>query len=292
MANFFKKNAKMLLIGYAIALFATLIAGLFYMTNLANVHVYYSVDEKTGEISFNADDQITSTGMNNTDLFYYFGIRNLDVPDNIGFKVDSNGYILKTTKKGIDYLENADGEEVDFADNPNLYFAKSGYAKIVYDFQIAMSNYNTQIIIYCVICLICFAAMMIFSNHSRKIYYKSNLIIGVAMPLVVTIYTFIMMIVNFGLLGTFNQNFDLFRVVSVMQSSKIDSADKNSMAKSYQSILNNSQNFGSSCYFIQTIFYVLVIVYSLFLIIYTIYRYKECAKRRNEIIERAVQNND
>ncbi len=292
MANFFKKNAKMLLIGYAVVLFATLIAGLFYMTNLANVHVYYSVDEKTGEVSFKPDDQITSTGLNNTDLFYYFGIRNVDIPDNIGFKIDPNGYILKTTKKGIDYLENADGDEINFTDNPNLYFTTSGYAKIVYDFQIAMSNYNTQIVIYCVICLICFAIMMIFSNHSRKIYYKSNLFAGVAMPLVVTIYSVIMMVGNFSLLGTFNDNFDLFRVVSVMQSSKIDSADKNSMVKSYQSVLDNSQNFDSSCFFIQTIFFILVIVYSLFLICYTIYRYKECAKRRNEIIERAVQNND
>ena len=64
------------------------------------------------------------------------------------------------------------------------------------------------------------------------------------------------------------------------------------MATDYQRILNNSEGFGPSCYLIQAIFFIVVIVYSIFLIIYTVFRYNDSSKRRKEIIARAVQNND
>lgn len=273
MANFFKKNAKLLLIIYGVILFATLISGLFYMTNLANVHVYYTNTDKGP--TFSADDTITSTEMANYDLFYYFSYKNPDLPGKIGFTTDPNGLSIDES-----------------LDTPSKYFSESGYAQIVYDFQMAMSNYNTQIIIYAFIALICFAILLVFSNHSRKIYYKSNLCAGILVPVAIIIYTVIMMIQNFTLLGTFNEHFDLFRIVSVLQDSAISSAAKNKMINSYQSVLDNSQNFGASCYYIQTIFFAIIIVYSLFVIGYTIFRYKDSAQRRNEIIERAVQDND
>lgn len=273
MANFFKKNAKLLLIIYGVILFATLISGLFYMTNLADVHVYYSSD--VNGPSFSADDSITSTEMTNYDLFYYFSYKNPDLPNKIGFTTDPNGLSIDES-----------------LDTPSNYFSTSGYAKIVYDFQMAMSNFNTQIIIYSFICLICFALLLVFSNHSRKIYYKSNLCAGILVPVTISIYTIIMVVQNFVLLGTFTEHFDLFRVVSVLQDSSISSAAKNRMINDYQSILENSQNFGPSCYYIETIFFAIVFVYSLFVIGYTIFRYKDSAQRRNEILERAVQNND
>lgn len=269
MANFFKKNAKLLLIAYAVILFATLVSGLFYMTSLANVHVYYSVNKDTSEVSFSYDDEITSTGLSNRDLFKYFGTKIDNLPEGLGYTTDDNNY-------GVD----------------STYFVDQGYAKTVYDFQMAMSQYNTQIIVYSIIGLLCFCVMMIFSNHSRKVYYKSNLFAGIAMPVAVTIYTVIMLVQNFALMGTFNQNIDLFRTVSVLQDPKITPAAKSLLSRDYQRILDKSVGFGDSCFWVQSIFYVVVIAYSLFLIVYTIYRYKESTKRRNEIIERAVQNND
>ena len=268
MANFFKKNAKFILIIYAVILFATLISGLFYMTSLANVHVYYSVDSETGVISFGSQDQIASTGQNNLQLFKYFGTKNENLPEGLGYDTDPNN--------GKQY---------------STYFADAGYARIVYDFQVAMSDYNTQIILFSIIGLICFCILMIFSNHSRKIYYKSNLYAGILMPGIVSVYTIIMMIQNFSLMGVFHDNAGLFRTVYVLQNPKISDKDKGNMTD-YQLILDNSTGFNDSCYWIQTLFFALVLVYSIFLIAYTIFRYKDSTKRRNEIIERAVQNND
>ena len=270
MANFFKKNAKLLLITYAVIIFATLVAGLFYLTSLGNVHIYYSIDANTSEPTFSSDDTISSTGLTNLQVFKYFGnseVKN-NLPDYVNYDVDpDNGGMYST------------------------FFADKGYAKIVYDFQIAMSDYNTQIIIYCIISLLCFCVMMIFSNHSRKIYYKSNLYSGILMPTAVGVYTVIMMIQNFSLMAVFNENYHLFRTVTVLQDPKINDRTKGNMVD-YQLILDNSQGFGDSCYWVQTIFYSVVLLYSLFLIVYTIYRYKESTKRRNEVIERAVQKND
>ena len=268
MADFFKKNAKLLIVLYGVIIFATLISGLFYMTSVANIHVYYEIDGD--KINYNSDSSITD-GVTNANLFTYFGNANVDKPDYVVYEFGTD------PNNG---LENS------------VYFAESGYAEIVYNFQMAMSNFNTQIIVFSIVALLCFAVMMIFSNHSRKVYYKSNLYAGCIMPLIVIIYSVVMLIQNFVLMGVFNKNFDLFRTVSVLQDPKIKDASKLLMATDYQRILNNSEGFGPSCYWIQAIFFIVVIVYSIFLIVYTMFRYNDSSKRRKEIIARAVQNND
>ena len=62
------------------------------------------------------------------------------------------------------------------------------YARIVFDFKNSLDAFNDLIVTFSIIGLICFAGLLICANHSRKVYYKSNLILGIVFPLVVIVF--------------------------------------------------------------------------------------------------------
>lgn len=182
-------------------------------------------------------------------------------------------------------------EYFDFSDTTFGYDAYDAAEKI-YDFQIAMSSFNTFLIVYAVIAYIAFAIMLIFSNHSRKVYYKSNLFAGILMPFIIIVFGIISLIRNFGLLANFNENYDLYRLTSFLMDPKIQDGTKTLAQEDYNIVLENSTRCNSLGFTIATVACVIVIIYSALMIVYTIFRYKECAKRRNDILERAANNND
>ncbi len=165
-------------------------------------------------------------------------------------------------------------------------------ADMVRNYQLEVSSFNTFIIVYAIIGLICFAIMLIFSNHNRRVYYKSNLYVGILMPLVVIIFTIIAFIRNIGVLGTFSANKDLFRIVSFLQDPLVDVPTKISSFSDYSVITNSSSRFNGAGFYVAMAAFIIVAIYSVLLIVYSVYRYKDSTKRRNDIMERAANKND
>lgn len=263
MTDFLRKRSKLILLIYAAVLGLVVVAALYYITSIANVHIAYTINS-AGVVAVNADSEFDSTGVVNTYFFRYFELSKNNLTDK--YSVVSAG-----------------AESV---------VLKYGYADIVRNFQIDISSFNTLMIVYAVIGYLCFAAMLIFSNHSRRVYYKSNLYVGIVAPLVVVVFSIVMIIKNFSLLGTFNQHFDLFRIVSFLMNPDTQDGQKELAINNYDLILNNTTNFNSLNFTIATIVFVVVIIYSILLMVYTVFRYKDSTKRRNEILERAANKND
>lgn len=272
MANFLKNKSKWIILTYAIIIALILLYALVYMTNFANVHVYYNISK--GQVQINRTSTLVINSSHNGQLFKYF---------------ENLGLVLTRGQKDLypNPLYSAIGDS-----RGAETFTESGLAKIVYDFQTDMSTFNDQLITYFCVCIVLFACLMIMSNHNRKVYYISNLITGIAVPLAILIYTIIMMVKNFDLMKTFNDNVDLFKAVAYLQDVNITASEKAVAYKNWDQIKDATTSVNSSIFIIGTILFIVIIVYSLFLIIYTVYRYKECSKRRAEIIERAAKKND
>ncbi len=273
MANFLKNKSKWIILTYAIILSLVLLYALVYMTNFADVHVYYSKNTD-GVISFSAQNTLTINSSQNGQLFKYF--QNLAVNVSTGKTADYPNPLYSLIGKH----------------SGGTTFVDSGLAQIVYDFQTDMSEYNDQLIVYFCVCIVLFACMLIASNQSRKVYYISNLVVGITVPLAVTVYTIIMMVKNFALMGTFNDNVDLFKAVAYLQDQNVTVSDKVVSYKDWSQIEDATTSVNSTVFIIGTILFIVLIVYSVLLIVYTVYRYKECSKRRAEIIERAAKAND
>jgi len=263
MAEFLKNKAKLIVLAYGVLLLAALIFGIFYMTQYAHIHIAYSL--QGGKASY-SDDLTIGSFATNMDLFQYFN----DSTDSTSPLLAG---ITKTAKTVVD----------------------AGYADIIYKFQTSMSSFNTLILVFMLLSIVCFAVMLIFSNQSRKVYYKDNLYVGILMPFLVIVFNFILMIMNFGLMGDFNANSNLYKTTSFLMNPNIDPVLKQ---KAFNQggfndvILPNTQDVNAITYIIATLVFIIVIVVSVLMMVYTVYRYKECAKRRNDIIERAANNND
>ena len=263
MAEFLKNKAKIIVLAYGVIIFAALVFGIFYMTQYAHIHIAYSL--QGGKAAF-SDDLTVGSFATNMDLFQYFND-----------STDSTSPLLvgltKTAKTVVD----------------------AGYADQIYNFQTSMSSFNTLILVFMLLSIVCFAVMLIFSNQSRKVYYKDNLYVGILMPFIVIVFNFILIIMNFGLMGDFNAHQDLYKTTSLLMDPNVDPVIKQ---KAFQqggytnTILPNTENVNATTFAIATVVFVIVIAVSVLMMVYTIYRYKECAKRRSDIIERAANNND
>lgn len=176
----------------------------------------------------------------------------------------------------------ADGDFVDLGNNFD------DYAMVVYEYRNELNAYNDLLFTFGLISLVALVFLYIFANHSRRIYYKSNLFAGVILPLVPLVFSVIMIVNVLDLMGTFNDNYDLFNFVSVLQNNVTSG---NAYDWSMPTIMD-AYSCSSLTFILTMVYFIVVIVYSLFVTIYSVYRYKSCAKERAEIIDRAVANND
>jgi hypothetical protein len=186
----------------------------------------------------------------------------------------SNEYVFKYFSEG-----KATGFSTNFDD----------YKMIVYNFQVQLSKVNDLIIYLGVACLVCFALLLVLSNHNRRIYYKSNLFGGVLLPLVVVVLNVILLAQNFSVMTKFNegQNFELFNLVSLLQGdSQIVYSQKE------YSVLQSNFTCDNLTFILFTVLFVIVIAYSVFMAIYAVLKYKATAEERAEIVKKAVANND
>lgn len=272
MADFMKNKAKLIFIIYGIIIALVIVSALFYMTYVTNVHIAYS--NGVDGVEFARDSMFNSTGATNSALFSYFR-RNTDA---------ASPFFSDTLASNYEAIEG----EVGNHNILNYGIDGVSFARTIYNFQVSMSSFNTMLLVFGLLSLIAFAIMLVFSNQSRKIYYKSNLYVGVLMPFVVVVFSLIALIMNFSLWGNFNKNYDLYRVTSYLQDPAIAAIDKAKLNSNYSIVSDGINQFGAFGYVLVTIILAIVIIASVFMAVYSVYRYKECAKRRNDILERAA----
>jgi len=274
MADFMKQRAKLIFIIYGIIIALIIVGALFYMTYVTNVHIAYTMGPDG--IEFARDSLFNSTQATNSALFTYFR-QNTDA---------ASPFYSATLAQNFDAVEG----EVGSHNILNYGIDGVSFARTIYNFQTGMSSFNTMLLVFGVISLVAFAIMLIFSNHSRKIYYKSNLYVGILMPFVVIVLSLVALIMNFSLLANFNKNYDLYRVTSYLQDPAISALEKSKLNKDYSIVTDGVGQFSAFGYVLVTVILAIVIIASVFMVVYTIYRYKECAKRRNDILERVANN--
>lgn len=280
MIKFLTKNSKAFYITFGIMVALMFIAALYFITNYAHVHVYYTL-EANGAISAFDRTAETTLGYSNKNLFDYFtknaGIITYD-SDGVGILVNGQAWVTQNPETSAKFMSMF----------PDAAQFSTVYAPIIFDFQVAMSQYNDLIVIFGVIGIVCFALLLVFANHSRRIYYKSNLIAGVVLPLVVVVFAIIMIVKNVGLMNVFNENYDLFNVTSVLQNPAYS-------AQAVQLDIDwivDKFSCNSITFIVYTVIYSIIIIYSLFLVAYACIKYKFTGQEREEIIKRAVVEND
>lgn len=255
MSKFLTNKAKYIYFALGIMMFIVLIGALLYMTQYAHIHVYFTRSAKN-VISFAAD---TEDALNNSNqVLYDFFARTTDT----------------TFGAGVNF-GNSIGDNL---------------ATTVYNFQVAMSSFNNLILTFSIVGLICFAGLIVLSNHNRKIYYTSNLVGGIVLPAITGVFSIVMIVKNLILMNTFNDNYELFNRVSVLQNPDT----KTAAGKQIDNIqyLKDLYSCDSTTFIIFTVLFSIVCLYSLFLVGYAVYRYKASADEREKIIEKAVLNND
>ncbi|MDE6407776.1 MAG: hypothetical protein K2K48_05645 [Anaeroplasmataceae bacterium] len=95
----------------------------------------------------------------------------------------------------------------DFCSNTNQSYAE--YFRVMFDFNQKLQAVNNLMLTLGVVSLVTFAAMLICSNISRKKYYISNLVSGVAAPAINAILAIVVLALNFACIAPLNKNFDI-----------------------------------------------------------------------------------
>lgn len=248
--NFLTKHGKAFYYAYGILIGVVIILGVFYASQYYDVRVAYSIVDGKPDITSDTADNLNIA---NNYLYSYFSNGN------------ANGLVAAT------------GFSTNFND----------YAMTVYDFQKSLSSVNDLIISFGVASLVVFALLLVLSNHNRRIYYKSNLIGGIILPLVVVVLFTVLLVKNFEIMGMFNNNLKLFDIVNVlMGTNRIENSKLN-----YEG-LSALFNLNSLTFVLYTLLFVIVIAYSVFMAIYAFLKYKATAEERAEIEKKAVAHND
>lgn len=248
--NFLTKNSKFFYLTYGILIGLTIILGVVFASQYYDIRVTYTGSGDSLQIINTTSD---SLGYDNFYVFKYFAAG------------DTNGM-----KAATGFTTNYDN-----------------YKMIVYNFQTSLSTLNNMIVLFSVISLIAFALLLVLSNHNRNIYYKSNLIGGIILPLVVVVLFVVLLVYNFSVMKQFDDNATLFNIVAkLMGSNRIDYSDFK------YSDLSNLFNINNLTFILFTILFIIVIAYSLFMAVYAYLKYKATSEMRAEVEKKAVANND
>lgn len=303
MSNFLKKNAKIILLFYIVLIAINILFACFYMTQYQNIHIFSRIEGD--QVLYEENLTLYDNGASNT---FLFGIFNGGKDGGSNYLTDTtNPYYEEVISYYNEFVKGKSGlvwdEELGtFVDNtPKNFLAAtmygdSGltYAQFIDNFRIGLNDFNDALIIYGIVCIILAALFYLMGNHSRNVYYNSNLIVGILSPLAIIVYSVIMIVQNLGLQATFNENIELFKIAAVLTNpNTIDRVKSSYLSEGgYAKLMDAASGINDTTFTVATVLLSLVCVASVFMIVYTAYRYKASSKRRAEVIERAVQNND
>jgi hypothetical protein len=130
------------------------------------------------------------------------------------------------------------------------------------------------------------AALFIASNHSRRIYYRSNYIVGIVCPTVIALFALVVAILNSLCIPVITENNLLFNVMDF-----VCSTSNASYVSDINNVLNHNAVNVSTLIFVDVLL-AGIMAYCVFLVIYAIKRYNVCAAEREEIIAKAVSKNE
>ncbi|MBR3617382.1 MAG: hypothetical protein IKN46_01765 [Acholeplasmatales bacterium] len=186
-----------------------------------------------------------------------------------------------------------------FVDNNGAEFKHdfNQYKVQVYEFQKNLNTVNDLILWYGIIALIGVAFLYIFSNNSRKVYYKSNIIVSALFTLTMVVFGVITLVKNIAVMGDFTSNSNLYNIVSVMQNTSYANAayqyavpDSATATPSIQ-YLYDSFDCNVVTFIVYDIIIIAVLAYSVFLFILSVTKYNATRERRQEL-EKVVALND
>lgn len=172
----------------------------------------------------------------------------------------------------------------------------NNHKTVVYDFQNSLNVVNNLILWFGIVLVIAALVLFLFQNHKRKIYYGTNVLMSVVATLATVAFGVIVLIQLLGAMGTLGANLELFNSVAVLQNSDLRTTAY--QAAEAAGAAGAKEALASYFYVTSTtlVFYmigiIVVIAYSLFMLILTFSKFKRTKERRQEILSKAVENND
>lgn len=257
------KNAKPILFAFGILAFLVIIVSFLYMNQYTNMWFYASPTTGISADDYSGTGQATNSIMNT-----YFGYTTVDGGPLVNLKDFINYFNLENV------LSNSDADKaVEYVGN----ICMSAYRQL--------NSVNDLILYLGLISLVLFAVMLIFGNSSRRIYYKSNLIVGIVCPLIAIVFAIVVVVKNSMLISVINgEDSEIYNMVDYITEMRTRSVSLKTAI--------SSGNINSLTIILVDVFLVVFICYSVFIIVYSYLRYKNCKEERNEIIKKAVSANE
>jgi hypothetical protein len=297
MKQLFDKHAKLLYLILGVLAFAVLISGLFFMTQYRFVRINYVLDnnnlpEFTNTASLNGANQQPLYSFLNR---FAAGTYNNDLSKLIGKK----GVDQVLVQNALDFLKSLEVVKTNMSKEAALKISGIDWALNydsllnIKDFKASLDSYNNTIIVFSIVSLICFAGLLTIGNGTRNIYYKSNLIGGLLLSLVIVVFAVVMIINSFNLMSKIKENYELYNIVSVLQnaenslySHKVKSTETIKYAQ-YLTAIKDNFSVNSTTLVAYDVIFGVVAGYAVFLMIGTVVKYNGCAERRKQIIKNA-----
>lgn len=248
----YNKNAKLIYMTLGVLVFATLVATIVYMTQYKNLFLFKSDVFGFAENTININ--------NNTDWKYF---------------ITSDNPIVGQLREMIGYPVDMDVKDV---------FV--GTAETIYNTYIKLNNVNQLLLYFTIVSAIMFAALFVVSNHSRRIYYLSNCVVGIVCPAIIAVFALVVAIINSLCIPYINENSLLFNMMDY-----VCEANGAQFIKDINLVLNHN-SVNATTIILVDILLAGIIGYCAFLISYAIKRYNVCAAEREEIIAKAVSKNE
>ena len=246
--NLLRTKSKLFIMMFGLTCALLLIWTLVFMTQYSNIHVVFEISG--GQVEIGAESTFE-----------------------VGTKTLTNQYLSG-------YLDDA------FKVSPVTETFDEAKV-IIYDFQNKMNAFNNYILATLVVGLVMFAVLLIFSNNSRRVYYKSNLIAGCIASGVVAVMAIIGVVFAITLISNFNAHANLYKITSVMMDVDIGAKVKES-ALSFEEFVNTyAPNVNTLTLVLVMIYFIVIIVSACFVALHTVFKYKATEQARIEIIERA-----
>lgn len=279
MKDFLSKNAKLIYLLCGVLSFLTLVLSLAFMTQYRYLRLNYvlTVNAATGEEKTVIGPQGTLNGADQQALFDFFNQLGA------GFYDDFDNYKdhpeLKEIKENPAIMDQTEGKLTEEIKTQ------------IFNYRKRLDSYNSMIVIFSAVSLVAFALIFVFSNHSRKIYYKSNLVAGIVLPGIIIVFNLVLIIMSIGLASELQANYNVYNLVSVLQNPQNKIYTQMALSDA-----TNNANLGKilAGFDCNTLTFVLfdllfgfVIIYNAFLIAYAVLKYKWTGERRAEVIERS-----
>lgn len=219
------------------------------------------------------------------------------------FKTEYNMIYVNVDSTGI---ENADAGMTNARDQDQTllfeYYEKIGedfnnYKVTVYNFEEKLNKVNYMILYFGIVIVAGVALLWIFQNPVRKIYYGSNVAVSLLVTLGVSVFGIIVMADLFSCMGILSKNSELFNTVAVLQNpsyraAAYQAASSASGAEATKAAIQSYFYVSGTTLAVYAVISIVVVVYAVFTLMLTFAKFKRTKERRQEILNKAVENND